>query len=431
MRVQDILLALRRRWYLGVATIVLAVAATLLTVSLVGPTYEAKGAVLLVPPGNTLQLRPGTTTSAGNPYLELSGLGQARDIVIRSMSAKSTYIELCEATGDARYLSMRDDLCSANPSVSFEITQDYESSAPVILVTADAGSAQDAVTALTTVMDRVPSTLTELQGGLNLRPKAAITSTPIVADTLPDVLHKDQIRAAVLVGGGVLALGVLLIGVVDGLFLPRRRPSGTGVDPDATEDGALEDGEPEDGAPAVEPTDAAPGEATPVSPEVEPAPGPPARRPGRKPAKPRAAGAGLGQPGRRPARRRRCRPIRPALGLSPVSQTLARTGGAPARPRPSPYTSVVPRPLGRGVRPDRLPRPAARGPVGDGHVAARAARAHRPRWSPSACSSSGRGSRCTARGGAGRAQPVRRAAPRVAGRDGRGLRPRHGGPAPG
>lgn len=239
MRVQDILLALRRRWYLGVATVLLAVGATLLAVLLVGPTYQAKGAVLLVPPGTTLQLRPGTTTSAGNPYLELSGLGQARDIVIRSMSAKSTYVELCEATGDARYTAMRDDLCSANPSVSFEITQDYESSAPVILVTAEAGTAQDAVTALQTIMDRVPSTLTELQGGLNLRPKAAITSTPIVADTLPDVEHKDQIRAAVLAGGGVLALGVLLIGVVDGLFGPRRRPAAA-----AKPEGVVEEDQP-------------------------------------------------------------------------------------------------------------------------------------------------------------------------------------------
>jgi hypothetical protein len=275
LRVQDILLALRRRWYLGVATVVLAVAATLLTVSLVGPTYEAKGAVLLVPPGTTLQQRPGTATSAGNPYLELSGLGQARDIVIRSMSAKSTYLELCAARGDARYESMRADLCGPRPSVSFEITQDYESSAPVILVTAEAGSAQDSVTALTTVMDRVPATLQELQGGLNLRAKAAITSTPIVTDSLPDVVHKDQIRAAVLVGGGLLALGTLLIGFVDGLLGPRRRPAPEAVDPGA-EGVALE---PVVAASVPAPS---PSEAEGAGPAPEQTPEPPVRKPGRR-----------------------------------------------------------------------------------------------------------------------------------------------------
>ena len=273
MRVQDILLALRRRWYLGVATIVLAVAATLLTVALVGPTYQAQGAVLLVPPGSTLEQRPGVTTTAGNPYLELSGLGQARDIVIRSMSAKSTYIELCEATGNASYVSMRDNLCSAHPSVSFEISQDYESSAPVILVTAKAGSREDAVTALTTIMGRVPATLQELQGGLNLRPKTAITSTPIVADTLPDVVHKDQVRAAVLVGGGVLALGILLTGMVDGLFLPRRRRATDDLDPDDTGESLEVDGPASDEV-AAEPS------------EVETLPAPVVRSPSRRPTRP-------------------------------------------------------------------------------------------------------------------------------------------------
>jgi hypothetical protein len=274
LRFQDILLAMRRRWYLAVATVVLAVAATLLTVGFVGPTYQAEGAVLLVPPGSTLDQRPGAAASSGNPYLELAPLNQARDIVIRSVSAKSTYISICQTTGDARYESMRRSLCSPHPKISFEVTEDYESTAPVILVTAEAGSAQDAVTTLTTVMDRVPATLSELQGGLNLSARVAITSTPIVTDTLPDVLHKDQIRAAVLVGGGVLALGALVTGLIDGLFLPWRRPAANGLDPDDTDE-ALE----------VDTPDAATDTAAGGSPAAEPPPAPVVRRPPR-PTKP-------------------------------------------------------------------------------------------------------------------------------------------------
>ncbi|WP_204913061.1 hypothetical protein [Microlunatus spumicola] len=232
---------MRRRWYLVVATLVLAVAGTLLTVTLVGTTYRAEGAVLLVPPGASLEQRPGTTSSAGNPYLQLTGLTEARDIVIRSMSAKSTYIELCETSGDPGYESMRRNLCSAHPSISFEVAKDDESNAPVILVTVDAASRQDAITTLNTVMNRVPTTLQQLQSDLNLRANAAITSAPVVADTIPDVVHKDQIRAAVLVGGGTFALGLLVTGMVDGLFLPRRRAALPDLDTDEELDEAPED----------------------------------------------------------------------------------------------------------------------------------------------------------------------------------------------
>lgn len=235
------------------ATLVLAVAGTLLTVMLVGTTYRAQGAVLLVPPGASLEQRPGTTSS-GNPYLQLTGLTEARDIVIRSMSAKSTYIELCETAGDEQYEAMRRNLCSAHPSISFEVAKDDESNAPVILVTVDAASRQDAITTLDTVMGRVPTTLQQLQGGLNLRANAAITSSRIVADTIPDVVHKDQIRAAVLVGGATFALGLLVTGMVDGLFLPRRRLAMPDLDP--TDDAAdpLDDEEPEP-EPASAPTE--------------------------------------------------------------------------------------------------------------------------------------------------------------------------------
>ncbi|GAB2596891.1 hypothetical protein GCM10009593_42820 [Microlunatus antarcticus] len=288
------------------ATIVLAVAGTLLTVSLVGPTYEAQGAVLLIPPGTTLDQRPGAAAASGNPYLELGSLSQARDIVIRAVSAKSTYLEICQSVGDARYESMRRDLCRPHPSISFEVTEDFESTAPVILVTAEAGSAENAVTTLTTVMGRVPTSLSELQGGLNLRARAAITSTPIVTDTLPDVQHKDQIRAGVLVGGGVLALGALVIGLVDGLFPRRRRPAPDDLDPDDAVEADASTPE------ADEVTDA-PSSAEPSTPVT--------RRPGQRPSGPA-----------RPAKPTKRPPPVPDWG-TPTDQELAGVGGDSATPR--------------------------------------------------------------------------------------------------
>lgn len=247
MQVQDFLLAIRRRWYLALVVLVLTVGATAATLALVGPTYEAKGTTLLVPPGATLQQqRPGEAVSTGNPYLELSGLGQARDIVIRSMGSQTTFIELCNASGDAAYETMRQSMCRSHPEVSYTVTPDYESSAPVILMTVEASTAQDAITALNAVMGRVPASLQALQGDLDLRARADITSTPVTVDVVPVVVRKDQIRAGILVGGGSLAVGLLAIGLLDSLLLsrgPRVQDEGA-AEPEATGWGWPADEEP-------------------------------------------------------------------------------------------------------------------------------------------------------------------------------------------
>ena len=107
------------------------------------------------------------------------------------MTAQATYLDICGATGDARYEAMRQELCSSDPSVSYEVTPDFNSSAPLILVTVEASTAESATTALEVMMNRVPTTLTELQRGLNLRPKTDITSRQIRAMLSPD---REELR---------------------------------------------------------------------------------------------------------------------------------------------------------------------------------------------------------------------------------------------
>ena len=154
--------------------------------------------------------------SSGNPYLALGGLTQPRDVVVRSVNAQATYLEICAAAGDASYEAMRKELCAAHPGITYEVTPDFNSNAPVILVTVKANTPQNAITSLNVLMNRIPSSLATLQGGLGLRPNADITTKPIQADTVPQIVRKDQIRAGVVAGGGLLALGLLLIGLLDG-----------------------------------------------------------------------------------------------------------------------------------------------------------------------------------------------------------------------
>ena len=193
-----------RRWYFVVAALAFTVGATFLVVSMVGPTYEAEGLVLVFPPVATVQ-RETQLQAQGNPYLVLSGVGQARDIVIRQLMSKS----------------MQEQLAEQSPGSSYEAIPDNMNSAPVILLTVDADSASTATSALAVVMDHVPVTLADLQGGLNLPADALITSKPLIADPQPYVVRKGQIRAGIIAGVAMLGLSLLVIGLIDGILTAR------------------------------------------------------------------------------------------------------------------------------------------------------------------------------------------------------------------
>ena len=211
---------LRRRWYFVIIALVCTAVASYVTVDKVGPTYEANGAVLLLPPVTTVEKNESDTV--GNPYLLLDGLGQIRDIVIRTMLAQATHDELCRPQAEPAYESMREELCGPHPGVTYDVTQDYTNRAPIILVTVEANSTTNMVTALSAVVDRVPIILTDLQAGLKVKPNAEITSAVLVSDKKPEIVRKSQIRAGIAVGAGTLALSLLMIGLLDGLLAARR-----------------------------------------------------------------------------------------------------------------------------------------------------------------------------------------------------------------
>jgi hypothetical protein len=116
---------------------------------------------------------------------------------------------------------MQQELCGARPGVTYEVAPDFNSNAPIILVTIEANTPEHAVVALDAIMNRVPPALTALQRGLNLRPQTNITSMQIVTDTVPEVVRKDQIRAGIVAGAGTLALGLLMIALLDGWLASR------------------------------------------------------------------------------------------------------------------------------------------------------------------------------------------------------------------
>ncbi len=215
--------ALLRRWYLTLTGVALAVAVTAFAMIQIGPTFKAEGTVLLLPPVTTIKTGSAVETQ-GNPYLMLGGLSQARDIVIRALQSKSA----------------TDAFAEKHPNVTYEVTQDFTTSGPIIVLDVSAPNRSAAVDGLTALTATVPGTLKSLQSQLNLPDTAYITSTVLSADQDAEAVRSGQMRMGIVIGvvsiGGVL----LLLALLDGLLQSRRsgggRPRGRTPRPHARHD---------------------------------------------------------------------------------------------------------------------------------------------------------------------------------------------------
>ncbi|MEI7057902.1 hypothetical protein WBG06_18905 [Nocardioides sp. CCNWLW239] len=199
--------ALARRWYLVIVSLALTVVAVVVMMARVGPSYTAQGTLLLFPPEGTT--RAGERVE-GNPYLSLGGLNPARDILIRAMTSKSA----------------RADVAESHPGVGYEMYADMAVSGPIIVVDVTGPSAEATVGALNTLFETVPSVLSDLQNDLGIKRREYITVQDLTVDETAQKVTKDQLRAGIVAGAGVMVGGLLGIGLLDGLLLARRRGGG-------------------------------------------------------------------------------------------------------------------------------------------------------------------------------------------------------------
>ena len=109
MQLKDFAATLRRRWYLVLVSLLCTAAATFFIVTAVGPTYQAKSTVLMMPPGTSTQ----QADNVGNPLLQLGSLAQARDVLIRVLTSQATSDVLCKPQSDPVYEGMRAALQAA------------------------------------------------------------------------------------------------------------------------------------------------------------------------------------------------------------------------------------------------------------------------------------------------------------------------------
>lgn len=163
---------------LGIAlTGILATAVT----HLVPARYVSSATVLVYPSGKSIP-------KGGNPFLFLGGVAYARDVLLKVVNADST----------------RADLLSARSNADYEATLDVTSSAPMIMVTATAGTPAASLSLLNAVIDQLPAELQESQDEADTPPESRLETVVLVRDTDTRTVTKSQTRALL----AAIALGV-------------------------------------------------------------------------------------------------------------------------------------------------------------------------------------------------------------------------------
>ena len=198
----------RRRWPLVLVLLLLAACSGIAVTKVVPPDYETKASVVLVPP----ESRENPT---GNRYLLLGGLTPARDVVIRSLSSAETHQRVV----------------ADSPGADYVVEPDFTTSAPLVLITATADTPASSKAVLAALVAQMPKTLAALQDELRTQPGARITSLVISQDSEAARVGKKQIRAMLAAVGGLLVLGMIGIGLIDGL----RERAGPRADTDPRE----------------------------------------------------------------------------------------------------------------------------------------------------------------------------------------------------
>ena len=199
MLLADLPRVLARRWYLVLVGLSATVLLCMLATAAVPLRHAAHAELLLLP-------SPATTGEDGNPYAGLGGLGPAGDVLSKAMTDDDTRRELRAAGFDGTY----------------EMGPDATSSAPLILITVEAGSPAGALDALDELLARVPTRLTRLQRDLGIGERALISSTVVTRSRTPDVVRTPQLRALLVATAAGLGTTLLGSAVMDA-WLDRRR----------------------------------------------------------------------------------------------------------------------------------------------------------------------------------------------------------------
>jgi hypothetical protein len=200
MKLRTLARALLRRWYAVVAGLLALVGLCYSVYSVVPADYKTTGSIVLLPSSETMG-------KGSNPYLYLTGLGQAMDVLTRRMSAPDV---------DAQFT--RD-----HPAASYTIAADVTSGSSILVVTVKSRTSADATATMEAIIGAVPRELSAMQDELKVPAYSRISSMPVAAPTTPTVEGKARLQATAAAGAAGFIAVMALTALLDGLLLRRSR----------------------------------------------------------------------------------------------------------------------------------------------------------------------------------------------------------------
>jgi hypothetical protein len=198
MYLRDLITSLGRRWYLVLVGLAATCGIAVLIFGAVPVSYDARASMVLLPPKNSV-------SEGGNPYLNLSGLGQALDILARRLDSDAVRTPIEDTIGG-----------------TFVAVPDATTSGPILAIEGSGDSEKAALAMTKEVIAAVPVALTSLQTELNVPDFARITAMTITADTEATLNQRVRIQATLAAAGAGLAATILLTGFIDGRLMARR-----------------------------------------------------------------------------------------------------------------------------------------------------------------------------------------------------------------
>ena len=189
MYLRDVLAVVVRRWPITLAGVVMTALLCFGAYTVVSPTYKSTAELVLLPPKTSVE-------NGGNPLLALGGLGQASDVLIRSLTSDSEHERIGAAVGTDKY----------------EIVPDWTTSSPILVITAHGADTAQTDRLMAALLAATPATLGTLQDTLDVPSQSRISSMVLTQGGAPVAEIKNQVRAVL--AAAVVGLGLTVLVVV-------------------------------------------------------------------------------------------------------------------------------------------------------------------------------------------------------------------------
>ena len=185
-------IVVRRRWLL-VPALVLSLLAGAAGYMATPPSYSQSQSYLLLSPVIT-------DSGRGNPFLQLgNGVAMAASVLSKRVSGGEV-----AAT-----------IAGSEPGLGYAVNLDPTTSAPVLVVTAEAPNP----VAVTSALERIEETLTDelaaLQDAAGAPEISWVTISPLAGDVAPLMSRSEGMRAGLVGAAGVLLLALLVVAALE------------------------------------------------------------------------------------------------------------------------------------------------------------------------------------------------------------------------